>query len=248
MLPPPKCALSCPRSLPECSYHHKTHLFVLSAFWHYVPSSYCRPNMQSLCRLPPASHHAPATQMRPPLASSEHYTMHTLLAPNLLLASHSLDQFVRNPYQRPTFSFLRHHWKAYSGVSWRYAAVLFPPSAIPQMRILSDGSTRPMIGNIASPSTTTPAQQSSPPCTTSSTNGVNGNHTDALAPSDRFSSASHLIGHRFTDTKGDVLAWWHEHRAMYPCLSRMALNYLTIRRCLYSNPCCLPSLGVTAFA
>ena len=27
---------------------------------------------------------------------------------------------------------------------------------------------------------------------------------------------------------GDVLAWWHEHRAMYPCLSRMALDYLTI--------------------
>jgi|ERR1700709_102990 len=95
--------------------HHETHLFVLSAFWHYVPSCYCRPNMHSLCRLPPASHHAPATQMRPPLASSKHYTMHTLPAPNLLLASHSLDQFVRNPYQRPMFSFLRHHWKAYSG-------------------------------------------------------------------------------------------------------------------------------------
>src|SRR5882757_2568045 len=28
MLPPPKCALSCPRSLPECSHHHKTHLQV----------------------------------------------------------------------------------------------------------------------------------------------------------------------------------------------------------------------------
>jgi hypothetical protein len=26
----------------------------------------------------------------------------------------------------------------------------------------------------------------------------------------------------------DVLAWWHEHRAMYPHLSRMALDYLTI--------------------
>ena len=23
----------------------------------------------------------------------------------------------------------------------------------------------------------------------------------------------------------NVIAWWHEHRAMYPCLSRMALDY-----------------------
>jgi hypothetical protein len=34
---------------------------------------------------------------------------------------------------------------------------------------------------------------SSPITLTSSTNGVNRNHTDALAPSDRFSSASHLM-------------------------------------------------------
>jgi len=27
---------------------------------------------------------------------------------------------------------------------------------------------------------------------------------------------------------GDVLVWWHEHRGMYPSLSRMALDYLTI--------------------
>lgn len=26
----------------------------------------------------------------------------------------------------------------------------------------------------------------------------------------------------------DVLLWWHEHKAMYPRLSRMALDYLTI--------------------
>jgi hAT family C-terminal dimerisation region len=26
----------------------------------------------------------------------------------------------------------------------------------------------------------------------------------------------------------DVLMWWHGRRAMYPCLSRMALDYLTI--------------------
>jgi hypothetical protein len=26
----------------------------------------------------------------------------------------------------------------------------------------------------------------------------------------------------------NALKWWHEHRAMYPRLSRMALDYLTI--------------------
>jgi hAT family C-terminal dimerisation region len=26
----------------------------------------------------------------------------------------------------------------------------------------------------------------------------------------------------------DVLMWWYEHSAMYPCLSRMALDYLTV--------------------
>jgi hypothetical protein len=26
----------------------------------------------------------------------------------------------------------------------------------------------------------------------------------------------------------DVLLWWHEHKSMYPHLSRMALDYLTI--------------------
>ena len=26
----------------------------------------------------------------------------------------------------------------------------------------------------------------------------------------------------------DVLAWWYERRAIYPCLHRMALDYLTI--------------------
>jgi hypothetical protein len=26
----------------------------------------------------------------------------------------------------------------------------------------------------------------------------------------------------------DVIAWWHGHRKTYPCLSRMALDYLTI--------------------
>lgn len=56
-----------------------------------------------------------------------------------------------------------------------------PPSAIHRMRISSNGSTRPpVVGNIASPSTTAAAQPS--PHMTSSTNGVNGNHTGALAP------------------------------------------------------------------
>ena len=26
----------------------------------------------------------------------------------------------------------------------------------------------------------------------------------------------------------EVLMWWHEHRGMYPCLSHMTLDYLTI--------------------
>lgn len=26
----------------------------------------------------------------------------------------------------------------------------------------------------------------------------------------------------------DTLAWWHAHRKLYPCLSRMALDYLSI--------------------
>jgi len=55
-----------------------------------------------------------------------------------------------------------------------------PPSAIPQMRVSSNGSTRPVVGNISSPTTTT-AQQPSPH-TTASPNGVNGNHTGAPAP------------------------------------------------------------------
>ncbi|KAG1830269.1 hypothetical protein DFJ58DRAFT_737037 [Suillus subalutaceus] len=52
-----------------------------------------------------------------------------------------------------------------------------PPSAIPQMRISSNGAMRPpVVGNIASPSSPTVVQQQpSPPCA-ASTNGVNGNH------------------------------------------------------------------------
>jgi hypothetical protein len=26
----------------------------------------------------------------------------------------------------------------------------------------------------------------------------------------------------------DVLLWWHERKSVYPCLSRMALDYLSI--------------------
>jgi len=57
-----------------------------------------------------------------------------------------------------------------------------PPSTIPQMRISSNGGTRPpVVGTITSPSTPTATQQSSPTRATS-TNGINGNHTGALAP------------------------------------------------------------------
>lgn len=57
-----------------------------------------------------------------------------------------------------------------------------PPSAIPQMRISSNGAMRPpVVGKIASPSSPTVAQQSSPP-RAASTNGVNGNHTGTPTP------------------------------------------------------------------
>ena len=26
----------------------------------------------------------------------------------------------------------------------------------------------------------------------------------------------------------DAIAWWHEHHTIYPCLSRMALDYLSV--------------------
>jgi hypothetical protein len=40
-----------------------------------------------------------------------------------------------------------------------------------------------------------------------------------------------------TDTEKvtDVLLWWFERRAMYPCLSRMALDYLSIPGMLFCN-------------
>jgi enhancer of polycomb-like protein len=57
-----------------------------------------------------------------------------------------------------------------------------PPSAIPQMRISSNGAMRPpVVGKITSPSSPTVAQQSSPP-RAASTNGVNGNHTGTPTP------------------------------------------------------------------
>jgi hypothetical protein len=38
-----------------------------------------------------------------------------------------------------------------------------------------------------------------------------------------------------TDTEKvtDVLLWWFEHHAIYPCLSRMALDYLSIPGMLF---------------
>jgi hypothetical protein len=40
-----------------------------------------------------------------------------------------------------------------------------------------------------------------------------------------------------TDTEKvtDVLLWWFERCAMYPCLSRMALDYLSIPGMLFCN-------------
>lgn len=52
-----------------------------------------------------------------------------------------------------------------------------PPSAVPQMRISSNGAMRPpVVGKIASPSSPTIVQQQSSPPRATSTNAVNGNH------------------------------------------------------------------------
>jgi len=46
-------------------------------------------------------------------------------------------------------------------------------------------------------------------------------------PTDLREELDHYLS---TDMEGvqNVLAWWWEHCAMYPCLSRMALDYLSI--------------------
>ena len=44
------------------------------------------------------------------------------------------------------------------------------------------------------------------------------------------------------DTEDDVtdpLKWWHKHADVYPHLSRMALDYLSIPRTLRRGPCSL---------
>ena len=42
----------------------------------------------------------------------------------------------------------------------------------------------------------------------------------------------------------DVLIWWHERKAMYPRLSRMALDYLTIPGTLFVIHCLFIKLMV----
>jgi hAT family C-terminal dimerisation region len=48
----------------------------------------------------------------------------------------------------------------------------------------------------------------------------------------------------------DVLAWWYERRAMFPCLSRMALDYLSIPGRLFSliTFVTLPAYGIVLTA
>ncbi|KAG2134679.1 enhancer of polycomb-like-domain-containing protein [Suillus cothurnatus] len=72
---------------------------------------------------------------------------------------------------------------AFSGyILEAHVKAMQPPSAIPQMRISSNGAMRPpVVGKITSPSSPTVAQQSSPP-RAASTNGVNGNHTGTPTP------------------------------------------------------------------
>lgn len=52
----------------------------------------------------------------------------------------------------------------------------------------------------------------------------------ALAPPKRTDLRSELDQYLSTDVVyvADPIAWWHERRALYPQLSRMALDFLTI--------------------
>lgn len=52
----------------------------------------------------------------------------------------------------------------------------------------------------------------------------------ALAPPKPTDLRSELSRYLSTDVEHvtDALSWWNEHRDIYPRLSRMALNYLTI--------------------
>ena len=53
---------------------------------------------------------------------------------------------------------------------------------------------------------------------------------EALAPPKLSELGSELDCYLSTDVEHvtDALAWWHKHRAVYPCLVKMALDYLSI--------------------
>jgi len=53
---------------------------------------------------------------------------------------------------------------------------------------------------------------------------------DALPPPRSSDHHTELDRYLTTDIEHvtDAIAWWHEHHATYPCLSRMALNYLSV--------------------
>lgn len=51
--------------------------------------------------------------------------------------------------------------------------------------------------------------------------------TKHLRPTDELDSYLSTGVEGFNNVK-DVVQWWHDHRGTYPCLSRMALDHLTI--------------------
>jgi hypothetical protein len=55
-------------------------------------------------------------------------------------------------------------------------------------------------------------------------------HIPALAPPKRTDVSCELDRYLKTDVEHveDPLLWWYERRSLYPCLSRMALDYLSM--------------------
>ena len=56
------------------------------------------------------------------------------------------------------------------------------------------------------------------------------NCLDTLPPPQSSDRGTELNCYLTTDIEHvtDAIAWWHEHRIVYPCLLRMALDYLSI--------------------
>ena len=56
------------------------------------------------------------------------------------------------------------------------------------------------------------------------------NRLDTLPPPQSSDRGTELNCYLTTDIEHvtDAIAWWHEHHIVYPCLSRMVLDYLSI--------------------